>query len=83
MKINNKLLKQVLCLFFICILFISNCVITTFADDEDDKFYTNDPQALDDLFSMTVKDLYGDIKDPMGFIADGRTFVVIREYEDE
>lgn len=83
MKINNKLLKQVLCLFFICILFISNCVITTFADDEDDKFYTDDSQALDDLFSMTVKDLYGDIKDPMGFIADGRTFVVIREYEDE
>ena len=56
MNINNKLLKQVLCLFFICILFISNCVITTFADDEDDKFYTNDPQALDDLVSMTVKD---------------------------
>lgn len=83
MKINNKLLKQVLCLFFICILFISNCVITTFADDEDDKFYTDDSQALDDLFSMTVKDIYGDLKDPMGFIADGRTFVVIREYEDE
>lgn len=82
MNTNNKFLKKALCLFFICVIFVSNNVVISFAVKDENKFYTNDPQALEDLFSMTVADLYGDVKDPMGFISDGKTFVVIREYLD-
>lgn len=81
MNTNNKFLRKVLCLFFICILFVSNSVIS-FAVEDEDKFYTNDDDALEDLFSMTLSDVYGDIKDPLGWISDGHTFVVIREYID-
>ena len=82
MNTNIKLLKQVLCLFFICIVFISSSVVS-FAVEDEDKFYYNDRDALEELFNMTLSDVYGDIKDPMGWLSNGKTFVVIREYEDE
>ena len=82
MNINNKLLKRVLCLFFICVIFISNITTAVFAVTDEDKFYTNDDDAIEDLFNMTVADVYGDIKDPLGWLSGGKTFVVIREYLD-
>lgn len=88
---RKRLFIRVLSLFFIFTLLstsfsplmsFSNITTVKAEEEQEDNFYTSDRDILEDLFQLTLKDAYGNLKHPIGWVTSGRTFVVVREYLD-